>query len=212
MGGLSCEPGFWGFGRALLRARPSRANQLERRAKWPQSAARMGQLRHKTFRIARTWDGRDVQPEARATVGIVWDTCGNLRLRWDAPRMLGPLPRQSPGSCFGLWEYPVLEVFLVSAQGPYVELEFGPAGHWLAISLTEYRRRSEYLAGVDYRWWPWGDRWRGLAAVTLPASHHWQRGNAFLIQRQGTERRYLAAQAGYGSRPDFHRLDSYLLL
>ncbi len=145
-------------------------------------------------------------------VGIVWDGTGQPSMRWDAPPMVGPLPSQPPGCCFGLWEYPVLELFLASVQGPYVELEFGPGGHWLAIYLSEYRRRSVYLEGVDYRWWHWGNRWRGRATVTLPASHHWQRGNAFLIQREGGERRYMAAQAPTGSRPDFHQLDSYLLL
>lgn len=132
-------------------------------------------------------------------------------MRWSAPWMSGPAPRQAPGPCWGLWEYYVVELFLASEEGPYVELEFGPAGHWLGIAFEHYRSPTRLLADVDYRWWRSGDRWHGRARIDVGMSHRWRRGNAFMIQRHGADRTYAAAHNALEreTKPDFHRGDSY---
>lgn len=143
---------------------------------------------------------------------VLWNDSGTAQVTWNAPWPEGPQPPQPPGRCWGLWEYPVIELFLASERGPYVELEFGAAGHWLALYLTDYRVHSQGLDGVGYTWWRSGDRWLGKARLVLPGSHRWTRGNAFLITQEGLSREYLAAAGVPGTKPDFHRLDCYLTL
>jgi hypothetical protein len=171
----------------------------------------MADLRHKTFRITHTWEGRTLAAHERACMQVIWSEAGQTWVRWDAHWPKGPQPSFPPGQCWGLWEYPVIELFLVSAEGPYVELEFGPAGHWLALYLSDYRVRSRLLSPLDYRWWREGDRWKGSVSVVLP-SHQWRRGNAFLIFRNTDQREYCAARSTPGIKPDFHRFEGYLAL
>lgn len=162
------------------------------------------------FAIERTWHGQALPPTERTQLEVALEA-DRAELTWDAPWPGGVVPSQLPGKCWGLWEYSVLELFLVSEAGPYVEFEFGPAGHWLALYLSGYRVHQRLLDGVDYRFRRAGQRWLGRATVTLPESHRWCRGNAFFIQREGEQRRYYAAASAPGA-PDFHRHDCYLTL
>lgn len=171
----------------------------------------MAELRHKTFWIRRTWDGCTLSRQDQTRLQVIWSNDGRTFVRWDAPWLNGPKPGLPSGQCWGLWEYPVIELFLASAEGPYVELEFGPAGHWLALYLLDYRAPSRLLSGVDYRWWREGERWKGCVSVLLP-SHRWRRGNAFLILRHADGREYRAAGGTSGTKPDFHRFEGYLAL
>lgn len=42
-------------------------------------------------------------------------------------------PDADPGYLMGLWDYEVVELFLLNSQTEeYLELEFGPHGHYLA--------------------------------------------------------------------------------
>lgn len=162
------------------------------------------------FTVDRTWQGQALPPSEQTRLTVALEV-NHAELEWDAPWPSGVVPRQMPGKCWGLWEYSVVEFFLVSEAGPYVEFEFGPAWHWLALYLSGYRVLHSLLDGVDYRYRREGQRWLGRATVALPASHRWCRANAFFIQREGGERRYCAAASAPGE-PDFHRQDCYLTL
>jgi hypothetical protein len=164
-----------------------------------------------TFAIERTWQGEALRHDERVVLEAVVASEHAL-LTWDAPWPRGPVPNEPPGQCWGLWESAVVELFLASAEGPYVEFEFGPGGHWLALYLTSYRRLDRQLSGVHYRWWRDGDRWRGEATVPLPESHRWQSGNAYFIDGDAGSRRYCAASSVHDVAPDFHRRDCYLTL
>ena len=43
----------------------------------------------------------------------------------------------------GLWEYDVIELFLVGPGHQYLELELGAGGHWLLLSFDSIRHRRD---------------------------------------------------------------------
>jgi hypothetical protein len=118
-----------------------------------------------------------------------------------APR----IPRAPKGTRVAdLWEYDVVECFLVGAGGRYLEVELGAGGHFLVLSFSAPRVRSdshEMLRpaldfGSDARGWrsrirlEWGLVPPGLAAL-----------NAFVIAGGA----HLAWAPLPGSAPDFHQ-------
>lgn len=165
----------------------------------------------RTFTIERTWQGKLLDAAQRTAVHATVES-ERAMFEWDAPWPRAPLPSEAPGELWGLWEYPVVEIFLASVEGPYVEFEFGPIGHWLALYLTGYRHLERRLNGVTYRTRRDGERWRGQADVRLPESHQWCSGNAYFIDGQGQTRVYAAASSVDDVAPDFHRSDCYLTL
>ena len=167
--------------------------------------------RVRRFVIERTWQGAALASRDNVEMQVVLGT-NHAEVTWDAPWPDGPFPSQPVGQCWGLWEYPVVELFLASSAGPYVEYEFGPAGHWLALYLSGYRQVDTLLEGVRYRPSRDADRWRGEASVPLPESHQWVAGNAYFITGQGNDRRYAAASSQPDIAPDFHHRDCYLTL
>ena len=71
------------------------------------------------------------------TVNLTLD-CGTefLRFEIDAPFYDHQPPPADPGFFDGLWNYDVVEVFF--GRGPfggYIEVEFGPHGHYLGYVL-----------------------------------------------------------------------------
>jgi hypothetical protein len=63
----------------------------------------------------------------------------------DPPR----IPAAAPGSRVAdLWHYDVVELFLVGRGGRYLELELGPAGHFLLLSFRAPRERADDHAGL----------------------------------------------------------------
>jgi hypothetical protein len=162
-----------------------------------------------TVAIERTWDGRAAQQGewARLDVGLSGE---RLLIRVDAPYHGDPLPPCSPGSCEGLWEYEVVELFLLGEREHYLEIELGPGGHSLVLELNGRRRRARAPLPLRYRCERRGERWLGEASLPrgeLPAGlRAW---NAYAIHGCGAERRYLAFQPVPGERPDFHRLECF---
>ncbi len=160
--------------------------------------------------IDRLWDG--ARARAGEVVGLSATRQGAaLRVEIDAPFHDDPAPSPPAGRCPGLWEHEVVELFLVGPDEGYLELEFGPHGHFLALQFAGRRRLVTDLLEVDdYRVESHGPRWRGFA--TLPIA--WlpepvNRWNAFAIHGSAEERRYLAAHPVPGDRPDFHRIDRF---
>lgn len=108
------------------------------------------------------------------------------------------------GRVADLWEYDVVECFLVGSDGGYLELELGAGGHFLVLSFRAPRQRSDdhaalalavaHRAGIEG--WesevllPWD-----LVPADLCAL------NAFAIAGG----RYLAHASVPGPVPDFHQ-------
>lgn len=164
------------------------------------------------IQIGGAWDGGALRGDERP-VRLSW-TLGDhvLDVAIDAPLYDDPAPQSAPGPTSGLWEFEVVELFLVGPGSRYLELEFGPRGHYLALSLEGVRQ----VAGehrIDYRATRTPDRWHGLARVPrAQLSEPLVSWNAFAIHGVGAGRRYLAAQAVPGPQPDFHRLEEFIRL
>lgn len=163
-----------------------------------------------TFHIQQTWDGRALAPDEHTTVCARWFD-DRLRVSVDAP-FYGDSPPVGPvGPTDRLWEHEVVELFLVGREQRYLELEFGPHGHYLALELHGVRQvvRSAWrLPAFDAV--IHGDRWTGEASVMLsdlpsPVTH----ANAFAIHGAGSSRRYLSAHRLESPQPDFHLIHAF---
>lgn len=156
--------------------------------------------------IERLWDGT-VCPHAHLHGRV------ELAARDDGLEIAASLPHQPspriPAAPAGarvadLWEYDVVECFLVGAGERYLEVELGAGGHFLVLSFSAPRVRSDPHETLrpaldfssDARGWrsrirlEWGLVPPGLEAL-----------NAFVIAGGA----HLAWAALPGSAPDFHQ-------
>ena len=162
-----------------------------------------------TWVIGQTWDGAAIAASERVVVKLeLTPTALNVGIA--APFHNDPAPPGPPGSLDGLWDYEVVELFLRGSAEAYLELEFGPFGHYLALCLDGPRQVRRSGLSLDYTCERRGERWSGRCAVPaayLPAGL--RSGNAYAIHGNGAARRFLAMRAPGGSEPDFHRLESF---
>lgn len=156
--------------------------------------------------INATWNGEQL-PTAQH-VFLTYDESDpkDLLLEIDAPYH-GDAPPECPaGSTWALWEHEVVELFLVSPSGPYLELEFGPHGHYLALWLEAPRQISKKHLQLNYTARIEGERWFGRARIPkhiVPTEI--DRWNAFSISGPSSERQYLSWDPLPGEAPDFHQ-------
>jgi hypothetical protein len=109
-----------------------------------------------------------------------------------------------------LWEYEVVELFLLGEDSVYVEIEMGPHGHYWVLQLHGVRRVMAQGLPMQYDTHIGEQIWQGKAR--FPVSYvppGVSRVNAYAIHGRGEERRYLAAFAVPGERPDFHQLTAF---
>lgn len=162
------------------------------------------------WRIDRTWDGEAARADEVATVAASAEAAG-WRVVVDAPLHGDPAPASPVGSTPLLWEHEVVELFVLGADERYLELEFGPHGHYLVLQLQRARNLLASGARLDYSVARRGARrWRGEAFVPtglLPGGL--LSANAYAIHGRGAQRRYLCHRPVPGDRPDFHRLDVF---
>ena len=161
------------------------------------------------FEIHRTWDGHPALPGERARVSVE-RTADALQVTIDAPWHGDPPPDGPAGSKDALWQHEVVELFVVGPGEQYLELEFGPHGHFLVLQLEGVRRPKAVGLALDFAVERVGDRWRGVARVPpeyLPPGPY--TANAYAIHGHGEGRRYLACTPVPGPQPDFHRLEVF---
>lgn len=160
------------------------------------------------FEIRGTWDGRPLAPNEFARIDLRLGDA--LEIELEATRYGDPTPPTPPGRCDGLWNFEVVELFLLGRDDRYLELEFGPAGHWLALRLEGRRHVVASELSVEFETGSEGARWRGRTRIPLdwlPAGLH--AANAYAIHGVDAARRYLAWQPVPGPQPDFHRLEHF---
>jgi hypothetical protein len=169
--------------------------------------------------IDQCWNGAPAPSGLRVSATLAIHG-SHLTLAWDVA-LAGPprVPDEPPGWLDGLWGWDVLELFVRgAARERYVELEFGPAGHWLALSFDGVRRRSAELADLpvavsnDVA----GTRWRGRAVLPVSAieRHVGPRPWSGLVAAAlgggpAGERVHLASAILPGAQPDFHQPDAW---
>src|SRR5690606_9417874 len=144
--------------------------------------------------IRHTWSGQALPSEEHAWLRVRRDHL-DLCLRWDVPFYRDPPPAGASGRYEGLWNHEVVECFLaVPETGQYLELEFGPHGHWLALEFESYRQRRGNLDVRDFIWQCTAQRWYGSAAIALsPLVSSVKTGNAYLIHGAPNRRCHHAA-------------------
>jgi hypothetical protein len=160
--------------------------------------------------VAHRWDGVPVESatqNAWVELGV-----GDAAL-YVAAGMLhqspARIPEAAPGSRVDrLWEFDVVECFVVGAEGGYREVELGAGGHHLALAFAAPRVPAEGLAApsLTVAWTRDAAGWR--AECEVPRAWLPRRivaANAFAIG--GGE--FLAHHPTGGPRPDFHRPDAY---
>ncbi len=160
----------------------------------------------KKYTIGSTWNGEQMAPHQRIYVEMEMTDGGDLNIQIDAPFYGDPVPDQSSGSTWKLWNHEVVEVFLVGPDGHYLESEFGPHGHYLLLQLDAPRSIVTQEMSVDYVAQIQGQRWQGrarIAANLLPSPI--SRINLFAIHGVAAERRFLAWSPLPGTQPDFHQ-------
>lgn len=159
--------------------------------------------------VCNTWDGHPLPADRHAHVRVL-SRGSEWLVRVDAPYHDDPPPATPPGSTPRLWEHEVVELMLLGDEQRYLELEFGPHGHYLALQLHGVRTIVAQGMALPYSAGIHGNRWRGEARISvdwLPPGAH--ATNAFAIAGVGADRRYAAAFPADGAAPDFHRLDVF---
>lgn len=175
----------------------------------------MERVLERELHVAATWDGRSLEPDETARVRFRLSP-GVLDVWVEAPDHGDPPPPAPPvgpsGSTPRLWEYEVVELFLVGPKQRYLEIELGPRGHHLALLLRGPRRVERTGLPLTYAVDPPRDgRWRGHARIDAALVPTPLRAmNAFAIHGVGSARRHLAAAPTGGEVPDFHRLERFL--
>jgi hypothetical protein len=133
-----------------------------------------------------------------------------LAVEVEAPDHSDAPPPGPPGPTPRLWEHEVVELFLLGDAERYLEIELGPHGHHLVLSLHGRRRVEQQGLAIEYEARREGGRWGGRARVPriwLPPGL--ARCNAYAIHGEGAARRHLAAFPVPGAEPDFHRLERF---
>ena len=123
-------------------------------------------------------------------------------------------PAHPAGPLFRLWDYEVVELFLLNDAGLYLEVELGPWGHHLVLLLDNGKdlRHSLPLAYSVTRREEEGS-WNGRAVI--PTSYlppNISKLNAYAIHGHGDKRKYEAlfpAPQGVHKAPNFHRLEYF---
>ena len=168
-----------------------------------------GEPRRSRVEIVQDWRGRPIAPEEHVRLDLMLDDA-SLVIDVAAPLHGDPPPAVPAGRCDGLWNHEVVELFLLGRADRYVEIELGPWGHYLVLSLEGERRvvGSDHTIEFDVT----RDRRRWTGRAIVPA--RWipepvGLGNAYAIHGEGAARRYLALHAVPGGEPDFHRLERF---
>ena len=161
--------------------------------------------------IEREWDGRPcadarLHGEVRLSLPAGGPQTRGLEIQASLPHQHAPrVPEQPPHTRVAdLYEYDVVECFLVGEGGRYLEVELGAGGHFLVLSFDAPRVLADAHEDLDpvLRFEEGTSRWR--STLTLPEDFL-PTGvcavNAFVIAGG----HHLAWHPVPGARPDFHQ-------
>ena len=155
--------------------------------------------------IGCTWDGQELAAAERSFLDLSMQG-DTLEVSMEAPFGGDRAPPQPPGSTPGLWEYEVLELFLLGADQKYTEMEFGPFGHYLVLQLKGERQVVRQGMAIEFVAERSPERWKGLARIPASLLPSVVALNAYAIHGTGKNRTWLAHVPVPGPAPDFHQL------
>jgi hypothetical protein len=162
--------------------------------------------------IDKTWDSKTLPAQHHTNV-VLTLTLETLWIEIDAPFHNDPPPRTPAGFTDGLWAFEVVELFIVGQQHRYIELEFGPHGHYLGYRFNGVRNRTGVVSQISSTTTILGNRWHAKARVSLaalpPKSTTGWSLNATAIHGTATARCYHSHSALTGDLPDFHQPDNF---
>ncbi len=165
--------------------------------------------------IKSMWRGRPATDREWVILTLT-GTDDSLIVHIDAPFHGDPAPEAPVGPTPALWEHEVVELFIAGPGARYIELEFNPYGHWLALALDGVRNIVDDRLPIRFHTFIAGRVWSGRAVIprsVLPAGPH--RVNATAIhggrdpKRPSLKRRHLSWQPLTGDTPDFHQLEAF---
>ncbi len=157
------------------------------------------------FAVRQLWDGSPLDSSEGATVRVQ-QAPQTLSIEIEAALHGDPLPPGAPGPTDGLWDYEVVELFLLATDGTYFEFELGPAGHWLALYLRGIRQAERCPLPEHVETQRTKGRWLGSARFPMAAfPSPFLAGNACTIHGAGGGRRYASCAPLPGDKPDFHQ-------
>ena len=155
--------------------------------------------------IDTLWNGQSGSPQEHYVLTLQATLTG-YHLHIKAPFFNDPKPDGPEGSFWQLWEHEVVELFIVGANGHYLELECGPHGHYLVLQLDGVRSVARHSLETAYTVELNDTSWSATLHIPqswIPEGPH--RLNAFAIHGLGAQRRYLAHTPLPGVTPDFHQ-------
>lgn len=162
--------------------------------------------------ITTLWDGGPALPSEEVVLDVRWpqDPGEDFVFKLTAPWWGDPKPDGPVGPRPGLWDYEVVEVFVLGPDEQYTEIEVGPHGHHLVLRLHGRRNVVESAlplsVTIDRTETHWVADVRLRAELLPPRPWTW---NAYAIHGVAQGRRYLALYGAPGPAPDFHRLDLF---
>lgn len=159
------------------------------------------------FKIDKMWNGDPCGDESLHAEAWVMKKQTGLEVRVHAPLRDGQRVPDAPRDTRvdGLWEYDVIELFFVGEDGTYTEVEIGPGGHYLVLSFSDVRQRSNDYAGREFNHRNASatpGTWQSVIQLpwdVLPGKI--AKVNAFVISGG----HHLAWSAVPGAEPDFHQ-------
>ena len=178
-------------------------------------------LKKLSLEIDTLWGSTRSCSPPYANIILEWQNQG-LFLRWNAQFHQNPPPPFSPvDDCWGLWNYEVVELFIVGRDEHYLELEWGPYGHHLTLKLkgvrTIYSKEKPSFLPEIIQSSP--TQWTGSYCIPYDFLPPPQSGsfssvfsyqvNAFAIWGEEVDRTYAVAFSLEGSQPDFHQIHQF---
>ncbi|MCR4313871.1 MAG: hypothetical protein NUV84_01330 [Candidatus Uhrbacteria bacterium] len=161
--------------------------------------------------IDKNWDGSACSDDRLFADVSLSQTKEGLLIRVHAPMLHEQkVPDVPVGSRIeGLWEYDVVELFLVGPGHQYLEIELGAGGHFLVLGFDSILHRSDAYESFKpiLRFEKTNEKtWK--SSITIPwkmIPENLRALNAFAIMAG----QFLAYSSVPGEQPDFHQPDRY---
>ncbi|ESP03670.1 hypothetical protein LOTGIDRAFT_86010, partial [Lottia gigantea] len=162
--------------------------------------------------ITTTWNGGSIDHKP-VKIHLTPHKERDLKLTVQAPYFADPAPSGQAGRPFPeLWNYEVVELFLMNNKDRYLEIELSPHGQHLVLLLSARRKMVKDELPLVYSATIKGDQWHGEALIPLDyLPPNITKFNAYAIHGVDEQRVYEAYSPAIGSftEPDFHRLEFF---